>query len=103
MRACTFPGARAIGEPLDWVTELDGDCGTIYVVDAIDVQSGMNMMYSFYQPTPEDLAALNAGGCIRLGVMGRAHPVFQLGVFGPLSSKASGIKPAWDMGPVIGA
>jgi hypothetical protein len=102
MKACRFDGARPIGKPADWVPELDGECGTIYVIDAVDTLSGMNIMYSLYKPTPEDLVALNAGGCIRLGIMGRTHPVFQLGVLGPHTCEVAKVEPKFDMGPVIG-
>lgn len=52
--------------------------------------------------TPEDLAALQAGGVIRLGIMGRSHPVFQIGVLGPETANRAEIEPVWDMGPVLG-
>ncbi|MCC4234516.1 hypothetical protein LL253_17735 [Sphingobium soli] len=73
MKACDFPGARQIGAPANWNAELDGAVGTIFVADAIDTLSGTNFMYSVYQPTEADLAALNAGGAIRLGIMGRSQ------------------------------
>ena len=101
MKACDFPGARRIGAPKDWDAELDGEVGTIFVADAIDMLSGMNMMYSIYQPTPEDLAALNAGGAIRLGIMGTRHPVFQLCALTRGLCDQVGLQPMWDLGPPI--
>ncbi len=101
MKACNFPGARRIGAPKDWNADLDGEVGTIFVTDAVDTLSGMNVMYSVYQPTSEDLAALNAGGAVRLGIMGRSHPVFQLCVLSaPLCAQA-GLQPTWDLGAPI--
>lgn len=102
MQACKFPGARAIGKPQGWDDTLDGECGTIFVTDAIDTLSGQNMMYSVYKPTAEDLAALQSGGVIRLGIMGRAHPVFQLGVLSGELAERCEVEPVWDMGPVLG-
>lgn len=102
MKACDFNGSRRIGKPRDWDDELDGGCGDIFVTDAIDTQSGHNFMYSVYRPTPEDLAALNAGGALRLGILGRSHPVFNMAVLGPHTCEESGVREAWDMGPVIG-
>ena len=102
MKACNFPGARVIGKPKGWDDTIDGECGSIFVTDAIDTLSGQNFMYSVYKPTPEDLAALQAGGVIRLGIMGRSHPVFQLGVLGPETASRAEIEPVWDMGPVLG-
>ena len=98
MKACNFPGARPIGAPRDWDADLDGSVGTIFVTDAIDTLSGQNIMYSVYQPTEEDLAALNAGGAIRLGIMGRGHPVFQLCVLKPERCAEAGLQPMWDLG-----
>lgn len=101
MQACKFPGARTIGAPVDWDQTLDGECGVIFVTDTIETLSGMNMMYSVYKPTAEDLAALNAGGALRLGIMGRTHPVFQLQVLSPRLCEAAEVETVWDMGPVI--
>lgn len=80
MKILSFPGARAIGKPADWIPELDGECGTIFVVDHFDAHLGTNIQYSIYKPTEADIAAIVAGGGIRLGIHGRVHPVFQLGV-----------------------
>ncbi|MBH1992477.1 MAG: hypothetical protein I8H86_06280 [Sphingomonadaceae bacterium] len=98
MKACDFPGARRIGAPANWDADLDGSVGTIFVTDAVDTLSGMNLMYSVYQPTPADLEALNAGGSIRLGIMGDRHPVFQLCVLTPGSRKQAQLEPMWDLG-----
>ncbi|QGP80031.1 hypothetical protein [Sphingobium sp. CAP-1] len=101
MFACNFPGSRPIGAPREWNAELDGEVGTIFVMDITDVLSGHNIMASFYQPSPADLAALNAGGAIRLGIMGQRHPVFQLGVVTPAACAEAQLRPAWDMGEPI--
>ncbi|MFX4088021.1 hypothetical protein ACKU27_23300 [Sphingobium yanoikuyae] len=101
MKACNFPGARPIGAPKNWNAELDGAVGTIFVTDGVDTLSGMNFMYSVYQPTEEDLAQLNAGGAIRLGIMGRQHPVFQLCVLTVERCAAAQLEPLWDLGEPI--
>lgn len=101
MKACNFPGARRIGAPKDWDAQLDGEVGTIFVADGTDILSGRNFMYSVYQPTPEDLAALNAGGAIRLGIMGWEHPVFQLAALTPGLCDQIGLEPMWDLGPPL--
>ena len=71
------------GKGKDWINELDGNCGTIHVVPFFDERLGYNIQYSVYKPTPEDIAAIVAGGGIRLGIHGDGHPVFQLCVLGP--------------------
>lgn len=101
MKACNFPGARPIGAPKNWNAQLDGAVGTIFVTDGVDTLSGMNFMYSVYQPTAEDLAALNAGGAIRLGIMGRQHPVFQLCVLTAERCDAAHLEPLWNLGEPI--
>lgn len=101
MKACNFPGARRIGSPTDWDQNLDGSCGVTFVTDAVDTLSGMNIMYSVYPPTSADLEAMNAGGAIRLGIMGRSHPVFQLAVLTPQVCERADLKPMWDLGEPI--
>ncbi len=101
MRACFFPGSRTIGAPKDWDQELDGTCGVVYVVDQVDMLSGQNFMYSVYQPTEADLKALNEGGAIRLGFMGRAHPVFNMVVLTKERCEEAEIEPRWEMGDPI--
>lgn len=101
MQACNFPGARAIGKPADWIPELDGECGTIFVIDHFDEHLAQNIMYSVYKPTEADLAALNAGGAIRLGIHGTGHPVFQMGVLTAPKCEEAGLVPMWDLGDPI--
>ena len=98
MLACDFAGAHPVGKPRDWIPELDGDCGTIFCIDAVNELVGHNFKYSFYKPTAEDLAVLNAGGALRLGIMCNAHPVFNMVVFGPALCEAIDLKPMWDLG-----
>jgi hypothetical protein len=40
-------------------------------------------MESLWRPNDEELAALNAGGAIILGIRGDVHPVIYLGVTPP--------------------
>ena len=97
MYACKFDGARPIGKPKNWDEALDGPCGTIYVTDAIDTLTGHNVMFSVYKLTDEEIEALRNGGLLRLGIVGRAHPVFQLGVL----SIPVEVEPVFDMGGLI--
>lgn len=36
--------------------------------------SGVNGMTSLWEPTPKELAMLNAGGAVRLTILGTIHP-----------------------------
>lgn len=104
MRICDFDGARRIGKPRDWNNQLDGDCLDIFVADAVDVMSGLPVMYSVFQLSAEEIDALKAGGCLRLGIVGAAaHPVFQLAVLGPKVTTVAGLRPAGELGGVIEA
>mgnify|MGYP006385546029 FL=1 len=103
MQICNFPGARTIGPPRTWDADLDGECGTIFVTDAVDTLSGMNVMYTVYKPTAEDLESLNNGGVLRLGIMGSTHPVFNMCVLGPDVAARAELEPKWDLGlPIHG-
>lgn len=101
MQICNFPGARPIGKPRDWDESLDGPCGCIYVSDQVDTLTGQNIMYSIYKPTEADLVALNAGGALRLGIMGRSHPVFQMCVLGPRLVEDIDARAVSDLGEPI--
>lgn len=35
---------------------------------------GVNVMVSLWQPSPDELEALNNGACISLGILGTNHP-----------------------------
>lgn len=103
MKICDFPGARRIGKPKDWVEPLDGDCLDIFVCDSVDTLSGLPVQYTLFKLTDEEIAALAAGGVLRLGIVGmRQHPVFNMAVLGPGTVGRIGIDPQGDLGGVCG-
>ncbi len=83
MNICDFPGSRPLGAPKDWNQDLDGRCGVLPVVDALDEQSGFNFIYSVWKPTADELEQLNNGGALRLGIMGTVHPVVNMAILTP--------------------
>lgn len=89
MQVCDFQGSRPLGAPRDWDQERDGACSVLPVADVVDEQSGLNFMYSVWRPTTEQLAALNNGGAVRLGIGGRVHPVVNMAVLTPECCAAS--------------
>lgn len=97
MIICELPGSRVIGAPQDWDPSLDGSCGSIFVLDAVDVLSGMNQMFTFYRFSPEELEALAGGGLFRLGILGRIHPVFNMAVISPEIGKSAGAIDRWSL------
>lgn len=98
MQACNFAGAHAVGKPKDWIPELDGECGTIFCMDQMNDQLGYNFKYSIYKPTEADLAVLNAGGALRLGIMCEGHPVFNMICLDRAICDEINLTPMWDLG-----
>ena len=59
-----------MGAPKGWEPEKDGNC--IHL--AVRVVEG-NIFQSAWEPSPDELAALNAGGSIVLSIVGGQPPV----------------------------
>lgn len=59
-----------MGAPKGWQPEKDGNCVHL----AVRVVEG-NIFQSAWEPTPEELAMLNAGGSMVLSVVGGQPPV----------------------------
>jgi hypothetical protein len=60
---------RYLGAPPDWQPDTDGDCSHLAILDT-HAQGGMPVMISAWEPTPAELAALNAGKPVYLQVVG---------------------------------
>lgn len=74
-----IPGAnRSHGEPDGWDANERGPVGVLPTRDEEDEYSGLVFMVSQYKPTPEELALLNAGGSIRIGINCHKHPVIRI-------------------------
>jgi hypothetical protein len=63
-----------LGAPADWNHERDGQCLTLPVVREKE-EGGYSTISSFWLPTEEELARLNAGDPICLTIYGSSHPV----------------------------
>lgn len=70
---------RAMGAPLNWDYEKDGDCGVLPIRDGVD-EHDLTIMTSAWMPCQEELNALANGLPILLTIHGRSHPVVSLGV-----------------------
>lgn len=98
---CDFEGSIPVGKPKDWVDDLDGECGAIYVAAETDVLTGLNKLHTVYKFTDEEVIALLNGGLFRLTICSNIHPVIQMAVLGPqLAEKVAPI-PKYDLGGVI--
>lgn len=69
---------RRFGPPPDWVAERHGECATLCIADILD-DGQQPFMESLWRPEPAELAALNAGGSVLLGIRGTTHPVVYVG------------------------
>lgn len=67
---------RNLGAPRGWDAEASGPCSHLPIRD--EVIAGQPYMTSRWEPTPDELAALNAGGAVELRILGTAHPVVSL-------------------------
>lgn len=48
-----------------------------------EIVDGSPQMTSVWEPTPKELADLNAGGAVRLTIIGKHHPPVKLETQGP--------------------
>ncbi len=72
---------RVLGAPVGWTPETSGPCRGLPIRDS--VSGDMPVMESAWEPTPAELAALNAGGKVVLRVVGTAHPPVMVYALGP--------------------
>jgi hypothetical protein len=72
---------RVLGAPGDWDESRSGPCCSLPIRD--DVIDGVRYMVSAWEPTPEEIELLKAGGALLLGINGIAHPVVFLSVQRP--------------------
>jgi len=56
----------------------DTDCRPLPILRMTDT-GGLPVVVSFWKPTPEELAQLNAGGVVALHVWGRTHAPLYVG------------------------
>lgn len=78
MRIVEFEGQTGLlGAPEHWNQKGGIECG--YLPYVSEVVGGYRAVSSYWKPTPEELAELNAGGYVRLTVIGLTHPVVAIG------------------------
>ncbi len=69
----------APGAPHGWNPERDGDCGVlpirVHPPDALALRRPVQWCESAWEPTPQELEYLNAGGSVVLRVAGWQVPV----------------------------
>lgn len=63
---------RVLGAPVGWTPETSGSCVGLPIRD--EMNGDMPCMVSSWEPTPEELRAIAAGGKVYLRVLGAGHP-----------------------------
>lgn len=71
-----------LAPPADWNAERDGPCETLYGVRSVDDFKNV-INQTLWEPTEEELAALNAGARIVLTIWGVPHPPVAIDVSQP--------------------
>lgn len=69
------------GRPSAEMTDVS--IATLPVQEGVSAE-GYNVMVSYWQPSAEELAELNAKGFVTLWVFGKVHPVVAMGTTAPL-------------------
>lgn len=67
---------RVLGAPKGW-DQGELPCGAIAITDV--VASGVPCVVTYWRPSAEELAELNAGGLVSLSVVGKTMPPMALG------------------------
>jgi len=58
-----------------------GVCGGLpMLIERSSIWPGAKKYTSYFKPSPEELAVLNAGGCVQLEVHGASHPPVSVNV-----------------------
>jgi len=72
---------RTLGAPVGWTQETSGPCRGLPIRD--EVNGDVPVMVSAWEPMPDELAAIAAGGKIMLRIVGTGHPPVMLWVESP--------------------
>lgn len=70
-----------LAPPGDWDPLTEPGCGRLPI--RIEVTTAGPLLRSAWLPTPEELARLNAGAPVLLGILGGMHPPVSLDVGDP--------------------
>lgn len=72
---------RVLGAPKGWTPETSGPCCGLAIRD--EANGDAPCMTSAWEPTPAELAVLNAGGRVFLRIVGTGHPPVMVYALGP--------------------
>lgn len=63
---------RVLGAPAGWTPEPSGPCCGLPIRD--EMKGDQPCMISCWEPTPDEIAALNDGAKVMLRIVGAGHP-----------------------------
>lgn len=69
---------RVLGAPADWSEHTDSPCYGLPIRDVVTADGPF--MVSAWEPTLEEIAALQRGETLKLWIYGHTHPVVSLSV-----------------------
>ena len=69
-----------LGPPVNHDAATQPEIATLHVTRSFDEDMRCEKMSSFWQPDPDELAALAKGSKVMLTIFGIGHPVVSLGV-----------------------
>ncbi len=81
---------QPIGKPKDWDEAMQGHCSTLWVRE--EIRNGIPFMVSAWEVSPGELAAIQRGAMIHIGVSAPCHPVLSIGT-GPIPADRGGYRP----------
>lgn len=73
--------SRVFVAPTNWDADQRGECADLHILDIRDGE--LNIMYSAWKPTKEEITDLLLGAPIWLGIVGTSHPVVSISVGDP--------------------
>jgi hypothetical protein len=102
MRPTTTRNATHLFQaPANWNEETDGKCGDLQVRAETFGAREVVELFSTWGPTPDELAQLNRGGVIEIGICSATQPAMQVGVVDPVGRGiCSTTQPAMQVGVV---
>lgn len=87
MRPTITRGATHLfAPPENWQPETDGECGDLQVRAEVFGPREVVELFSTWKPSADELAHLNRGGVMEIGICAATQPVMQARVVDPVTS-----------------
>lgn len=70
--------------PANWDETTDGKCGDLQVRAELVGERQIVELFSTWKPTEDDIAHINRGGVVEIGICSGTQPAMQVGVVDPV-------------------